>query len=349
VTGAAALRSGDAVTLGNGAATLTIDPNGLGLIEAVDEPAAPVARPNAESAGPPEVPAPVVTRVADAPRTPPPAPLPTPASQEEGIGWEPAPSQRFYTPKRQGLSPGALTATILLTAVVVGAGTWWIYGALQKREATGPTVIVVKPPADTQPATAPTRVNLATREAARSSPAPAPTRPAPPPRDPRKDDPDWQAVEMARNEDPVVAVVKFDDYLHRFPDTPYKADLDRYADEAADRLWWRRIIELFEDRDTADKEIADRRMQLKQSQDPEFKKMLEAEIAQFTDRRNDVTDMIQNKMAYKRPGPPNLYDSGELQGLRKERDAQIYEAWRKQVLDTIRRSRGQKLPWRSSR
>jgi TolA-binding protein len=186
------------------------------------------------------------------------------------------------------------------------------------------------------------------RSAAPEAAAPAAaTEPAAP--DPRRQDAEWQAVEQARYEEPVIGIVKFNDYLDRFPDSPFKADVARYTDEAVDRIWWNRIAELFAQRDAARKEIADRRVQLKQSQDPEFKKGLEEEIARFEQQVKDVDGIVRGEMKYAGQTPPNLYDSNELKILRANRDAKNYATWKDAVLSSVKRSRGERLPWRSSR
>lgn len=251
----------------------------------------------------------------------------------------------FYVPGRKTVSPTAILLTVFLLLAILGGGGWWLYSTYQQRAHA-----VVQQVA---PATAPTSraattrvVRVIQRTVAASLPATAPAE-APP--DPRRSEPDWQAVEAARFEEPVIAVVKFNDYLERFPDSPFKADVDKYVDEALDRIWWQRIGELFEERDTASKQIDERKGQLALSQEGEFKKGLEAEIAEWTDRRKAADETIRKTMGYQEIGPPNPYDSAALAGLRSKRDPAYYAKWKEDVLRTIKRSRGQRLPWRGSR
>jgi hypothetical protein len=170
-----------------------------------------------------------------------------------------------------------------------------------------------------------------------------------PPPDPRTNDPEWRNIEQARLDDPVLAIVKFDDYRERFPDSPYTKDLDQYTEEALDRIWWQRLVDLFHERDSAMKEIADRKQQVALSQDAAFKKELEGEIAKFAEMRDRADETIRNQMKFTSQAPPNQYDSQDLAINRRQRDAAYYETWKAQVLASIRHSRGQRLPWRSSK
>lgn len=251
----------------------------------------------------------------------------------------------YYVPRRTGPSPTAITVTILLAlAIVVGGGVWLHSAYLKREEAMKPQVIVV----DATPAatsTAPVTRQSATRRIIRIAAAPttAPEEPAP---DPRKSEPEWLAVESARYEDPPIAIIKMYDYLERFPESPFKAEVERYVEEALDRIWWTRLIELFEERDLASKQIDERKGQLAVTGEGDFKKILETEIEEWQQRRTAADATIAKVMKYQGVGPPNLYDSAALASLRQQRDATYYAAWKDDVLKTIKRSRGQRLPWR---
>jgi hypothetical protein len=312
VLGPTRLERGDVVTLGSGegAPILTIDPDGVGF-----DGIAPVGASEVEQSL-----ASAVSANADRP---------------------------FYVPGRKTASSAAILVTVFLLIAILGGGGWWLYSAYQKR---GQVVVIQQvAPATTmmtRPAT--TRVVRIVQRTVVAASQPT-TAPAEPPPDPRKSEPDWQAVEAARFEEPVIAIVKFNDYLERFPGSPFKADVNKYIEEALDRIWWQRIGELFEERDTALKQIDDRKGQLALSQDGEFKKTLEKEIADWTERRKLADEEIRKNMGYQEIGPPNPYDSAALAGLRAKRNADDYLKWKNEVLRTIKRSRGQKLPWRSER
>jgi len=194
---------------------------------------------------------------------------------------------------------------------------------------------------------APEKVKTAPRIAARPAPATSAAPEMEPAFDKRREDPEWDAVERARTiEDPVLAIVRFADYKDRFPDSPNNKDIDRYTDDALDLLWWKRLAELFAERDAARKEIASRKLDISQSSDAEFKKGLEKEIVQFAQARDAAEEIIRNQMKFAAQAPPNLYDSQDLAIARKGRDQKYYEeTWKPQVLKGIKSSRGQRLPW----
>jgi pSer/pThr/pTyr-binding forkhead associated (FHA) protein len=370
----ATINSGDTITLGVGSSPprLTVDPHHVGIAESSDE---------ARSASPPPVsraPAPwsqasILTPVA-APLPPPvarpPAARPAYAAggyaapsppQQQPSGWEdvPPPTTHYYVPKPKRTSPGIVALFAVLSIGIAAGGCYWLYIAYQKRMASSSESAVTMPiikEVPQQPASVFDfdKAGSATQPTTRVTPAPPATVPsstaaseAPP--DKRRQDPEWLAIEQARFEEPVLAIVKFNDYLDRFPNTPFKNDLEQYSKEAVDRLWWKRLMELFHERDVAMKEIADRKVQLSQSQDPEFKKGLETEIAGFAERRDRADQTIRLQMKYTSQSPPNLYDSQELAILRANRDAAYYATWSEQILSTIKHSRGQRLPWGSTR
>jgi hypothetical protein len=317
VTGPTPIKPGDVITLGRGAA-------------------APVLTVLALSVGAPAL-------AAQAPQTDPPAPETSLASAVSSR------QATYYIPRKRGASPAAITATILIALAIVIGGSLWLQSAYQKREeALKPHVIVVEaPPAATTTATSrPARVVRVVRAPGTSLPT---TEPAEPPPDPRKSAPEWQAVESARYEDPPIAIIKFYDYLERFPDSPFKADVERYVEETVDRIWWQRLIELFDERDLATKQIDERKGQLALTADGDFKKTLETEIEEWQQRRTTADTIITKTMKYAGLGPPNPYDSAALAALRQQRDTAYYATWRDDVLKAVKRSRGQRLPWRGGR
>jgi pSer/pThr/pTyr-binding forkhead associated (FHA) protein len=166
----------------------------------------------------------------------------------------------------------------------------------------------------------------------------------------RREDPEWDAVERARSQnEPVLAIVKYYDYMERFPQNSNEKMIDQYTDQALDLIWWKRLNDLFAEREEAQKQIAGRKLDLSQSQDAEFKKMLEKEMAQFAQTRDSIDGIIHDQMKFSGQSPPNLYDASELAIARKSRDEKYYEeTWKPQVLKTILSSHGQRLPWKSS-
>jgi hypothetical protein len=374
LTAPAFVRSGDAITLGAGSnpPKLTVDPHHVGIAESSDDAPRAVSPPPVPRAPAPWSQASILTPAAPLPPpvARPPAARPAYAgsgysvpsaepAQEQPSGWEdvPPPTTHYYVPKRKRTSPGIVALFAVLSIGIAAGGCYWLYTAYQKRmasssESTAPTLTIKESPqpssvfdfADGGGATQPTtRVTPAPPTTVQSSAASE----APP--DKRRQDPEWVAIEQARFEEPVLSIVKFNDYLDRFPNTPFKKDLEQYTNEAVDRLWWKRLMDLFQERDAAMKEIAERKVQVSQSQDPEFKKGLETEIAGFAERRDRADQTIRLQMKYTSQSPPNLYDSQELAILRANRDAAYYTTWSEQVLSTIKHSRGQRLPWGSTR
>jgi hypothetical protein len=283
---------------------------------------------------------------------------------EETDAWANVPTtSHYYVPKRKRSNPTTTALVVVLSLAIAVGGGYWLYRIYEKRVEQPPVTVVkqtpreeVKPTSvfDFGPAAkaraatqAATRVTIRRMGATRPGEVSSAAEEAPP--DPRMSDPEWRNIEVARLDDPVLAIVKFDDYRERFPDTPYKKDLDQYTQDALDRIWWQRLAELFEQRDSAMKEIADRKQQLAQSQDAAFKKEVEGEIAKFAEARDRADETIRNQMKFTGQSPPNPYDSQDLAINRRQRDAAYYETWKAQVLAAIRHSRGQRLPWRSSR
>ena len=389
LTGPAFVETSDTITLGTGSnpPTLVVDPHHVGVSEASEEmasaPAPRAAPPAPRGVGAPWG-APVMNTAMPAPSLPPPVARPPMAppqrpgglpayvpqgyspqaggsQAEEPTGWEdvPPPTEQFYVPKRKGTSGGTIAVFAVLSIGIVIGGVYWIYTVYQKRMANAvPQVIIVKPKEEAKPTSvfdfakngkpATTRSVAKVRTGPQSQPMDGSASTEPPP-DPRRQDPEWLEIEHARFEEPVLAIVKFNDYLDRMPDTPYKKDLEKYIDEAVDRLWWKRLVELFKERDSAQKEIEDRKTQIGQSQDAEFKKGLEGEIAKFAEQRDRADETIRVQMKFTGQAPPNVYDSQDLAIGRANRDAAYYATWKQQVLATIKHSRGQRLPWRSSR
>jgi hypothetical protein len=254
-------------------------------------------------------------------------------------------------PKRKGVSPAVMAWTVLLCLGALGAVIWYVRDVQRKQrrgQGAMPVVVIEKDDPATRrvvPATAETAPRPATQAAVAPTEMPEPE--APP--DPRRQEESWQAVERARFEEPVIAIVKFNDYLELHPDTPFRKDLDKYVDEALDRLWWVRVVELFGEIDEAKKEIARRQVELKQSQDEQFKKGLEEEIRQWSDKRDTADRRLRTEMKFTAAEPPNLHDSARLAHFRKTRPESYYQKWKVEVAEMIRRTRGQRLPWKAVR
>lgn len=302
-----------------------------------------------------------------------------PPADEWGSVSEPAKPRR-RSAKPQGTSGTTIAITAVVAMVIVIGGGMIIYNNYQKSK----QVEIIKAPAPTAGSTQtnkphsifeegpsrprPEKSGAADRtppavantadaaHVARAGPAvkPATTAAAPemePVVDKRRDDPEWDAIESARSQDdPPIAIAKFQDYLNRFPDSPNKKDIEKYTNEELDNLWWSHLAELFAQRDEAQKEITSRKLDISQSQDAEFKKGLEKEIAKFTETRDGIESTIRDQMKFTGQTAPNPYSAEDKAIARKTRDEEYYEkTWKPAVLRAIQNSHGQRLPWRSAR
>jgi hypothetical protein len=313
---------------------------------------------------------------------------PAPPSEDDEWAQVAGQALRRRTPKPKKDTSALTTVGWVLCALVAIAGVYAVYASYQryKRESERPTVIHA-PAAAAPAATAPKAASIfdenadaarqrdaraATQPAAAPAPAPAPRPAAPPlpkptsemtkpemegaPADIVTGDADWDAIEQARvssnnsarQEESVTVIVKLYDYQERHADKNRKT-VDAYLDEAADALWWKRLAQLFEERDAARTEISKRKAEIADSKDPAFKQMLEAEITKFAEKRDRADDTIRAQMKFAKDVAPNLFDSQERAALRTDRDPALFASWKEQVLRTVKSSRGQRLPWRGSR
>lgn len=396
------LNSGDVITLGSSVnpPTILVDPHGLGVMEAPEEQAAPVAY-APPAAG---LPQPMARGYAAAPVAPLPQPgaaasgyddaddqvnlfgaaaAPAPVRQpayggyappapQQGDGWENIPQEtRYYVPKPQRTNSATAGIVIGVSCVVaLGLGIWIYKAAMAKEEASKPKVIKVEKPApnvgkgtsifDERTFEKP---KPKTPEKTGSSGSTGGTGWKPPAKtnnemttatampaveteekiDPRKQDEKWQAVEMARTNDPVVAIIAFNEYAASAPDSPFKKDLDQYQEEALDRIWWKRINELFQERDQHQHEIAAKKNDLAISQDPEFKKGLQAEITKLEEKRERAANRLKEQMKFEGTEAPDIYNDALLAKLRAQRDTELYAKWKDEVLRSIKSRRS--LPW----
>jgi hypothetical protein len=159
---------------------------------------------------------------------------------------------------------------------------------------------------------------------------------------------DWDAVQQTyRTSTPEIGIVALSEFLTNSPSSNYAATAKSQIDEALDRLWWARIKGLCDERDRLAKQmtgidqeiatvkangaVAERIAELQGERDPIAKQLA------------DVQGHL-DEMKHKDPRVPDLYDEAQLEQLRKARDLDSYEKWKKSTLSYIKRNRG-KLPW----
>ena len=371
----ALLRSGDVITLGtgNGAPSVTIDPHQLGPAMEVQQWEEPVAPKPTEPVQPPveaqprpsSLPPPVGGGRYSVPRSPAAGPIaygaapqyaapayapPPPAAEDEWPAgdWADAPKESsYYVPKPKRVSPAVMVWTVVLSAGALAAVIWTVRNVQrrQRQEQGKPAVVIIE---KDDPATRRVSPPATARSATQATGGSTEMKESDPP-DPRRQEESWLAVERARFEDPVIAIVKFNDYFELQPETPFRKDVDQYIDEALDRLWWVRVVDLFGEVDEAKKEIAKRQDDLKLSKDEQFKKMLEEEIRQWTDKRDTADRRLRTEMKFTATDPPNLHDSGRLAHFRSQRPEEYFKKWKSEVYESIKRSRGQRLPWKETK
>src|SRR6185503_17577349 len=141
------------------------------------------------------------------------APPPQPAAEQEewpAGDWADAPrDSSYYVPKPRRVSPAVMVWTVLLSAGALGALVWTVRNVQrQRQEQNKPAVVIIEKddPATRRISPPPTTARSATHSANSSTEMKEPDPP-----DPRRQEESWQAVERARFEDPVIAIVKFND------------------------------------------------------------------------------------------------------------------------------------------
>jgi DNA-binding transcriptional MerR regulator len=263
-------------------------------------------------------------------------------------GIQQAPVSNYATPTTGSrMSPEAVLAGALVMLVVLAIGAFFIYRLAESKQ-NAIAVANTPPPA---PATMPIRIIVvpAPKPISTAPIAPIQSAPTKPAVDPRASDEDWKKVDEAhRMAAPPVAILAYDDYLSRHPDTEWKKDLNAYTNDALDRIWWQRLKEVITQQADLHKQLAPLEAHLKElnstSSDPKRKQELTDQIADLKKQLKDLETEQFVTMKYTRAEVPDIYDSAQLDALRKERDPASYEAWKKEVLTSIRKTRGS-LPW----
>lgn len=167
--------------------------------------------------------------------------------------------------------------------------------------------------------------------------------------DPRRKDPDWIRVDEAhRMSTPGEALAIFIDYQQRFPDSPYRAEVQGFIDESLDRLWFTRMKQLVDQRGELEKRKASverhlREVQRSGSADRQRVAEMTEQIKDYEARLAEVNKELVGEMGYD-GAPIDPYNDAQVSALRAKRDREKYERWTRWVLGSIRRTRGA-LPW----
>jgi hypothetical protein len=158
----------------------------------------------------------------------------------------------------------------------------------------------------------------------------------------------WEHLqETYRTASPELAIVALQDFVQNSPKSNFVATAQSQIDEALDRLWWMRIKSLCEDRDRLAKQMTriDEQIAVVKSNGPVAER-----IAELQGERDPIAKQLEavqgqlDEMKYKDSRVPDLYHEAQLAQLRKARDSQAYESWKKSTSIYIKRNRG-RLPW----
>ena len=162
--------------------------------------------------------------------------------------------------------------------------------------------------------------------------------------DPDKQTDDWKAVVEANSASgkPGVALWTIVDYRRLHPGK-FEAELKQYEDAAFDRLWWERIRDLCEMRDSLAMEIEKKNAEIAQETEAAYKEKLEKEKQVLQFRRQSAIETLTQEMGYAAKEPPNLFDPVQIANLRRQRIAETYEGWKRRVTNSLLKSRS--LPW----
>jgi hypothetical protein len=168
------------------------------------------------------------------------------------------------------------------------------------------------------------------------------------PEDPRKQTDEWKAVVEANSgsERPGKALWTIVDYRRLHPGQ-FEEELKQYEEAAFDRLWWERIKELMELRESLAMEIDKKNIEIAQETEVGFKERLVKERERLEERRKGVGEVLVAEMGYQGREVPNLFDSGQIAKLRAQRIAETYEGWKRRVTSSLQRTRN--LPWERTR
>lgn len=207
-------------------------------------------------------------------------------------------------------------------------------------------------PVPSSPANVPSDPSPAPPSTPAGAPGSAPSSPATPPAsdtDPRREDPDWVRVDEAhRMSSPGEALAIFIDYQQRFPDSPFRNEVQGYIDEALDRLWFARMKQLIDQRDELEKRKTGMERHLREVQrsgaaDRQRVAEMTGQVKELESRIAEVNKELQGDMGH--DGTPlDPYNDSQVAALRAKRDKAKYDRWTKWVLGSIRRTRGA-LPW----
>jgi hypothetical protein len=166
--------------------------------------------------------------------------------------------------------------------------------------------------------------------------------------DPERQTDEWKAVVDAnyRSEKPGKALWTIVDYRRLHPGK-FETELKQYEEAAFDRLWWERIKELCEQRDSLATEIEKKNTEIAQETEAAYRQKLEKEKQFLQLRRQTAMETLTQEMGYAGKEAPNLFDAVQLANLRQKRIPETFEGWKRRVINSLMRTRA--LPWERTR
>jgi hypothetical protein len=254
-----------------------------------------------------------------------------------------------------------IVIAIVLAVGIIGGTCWFAYKKLQR-----PQVVVIIQPAtpakakpkpvnlfEENPKSAPVAaVSAADASDASAAPSPTPAATAGPAAagdnsdepDAHAGDPEWTDVMVAHDgPNPGTAVVRYDDYRRRNPGKNVKV-LNQFEQEALDRMWWRRIAQLFHRRMRLLDEIAAADKAIVEESQASYKATLQADKASKQSDLKAAEDSLRNDMAYTADEPPDIENSQALATARAKRNPEKFVEWSRNIETYIRRHSGE-TPW----
>lgn len=157
--------------------------------------------------------------------------------------------------------------------------------------------------------------------------------------------PEWEGITTAYYRDPLGALLRIDDYEKLHPGV-LTAQLNTLRDAVVDRLWFERISQLWRQRESLVKELAQVDQALVDETNESYKQnTIIPKKKALQDTFNSVSDTLEKEMGYTAPKAPMLHDDNDLSRLRRYRVPDYYKQWKAQVLDSVHRRHVLPFEW----
>ena len=128
-----------------------------------------------------------------------------------------------------------------------------------------------------------------------------------------------------------LALHRFVRYKLNYPNTPFAAELQQYIDDACERIWWQRVLELYKARDAHQRQVEEINTILADAGSDEFSKKQTVLLTAAMQKRDKCQELLQ-VMSYSAKEPPLLTDPTNLGKHAAARDKAVYEKWKASVI-----------------